>query len=147
MLSSSIYHSTAQRNQPCTKQRSKYVPIRVRQPKQADKAGESQHAVEHLFAARNVFSKSTKKSESARPTPLRPQAAGDLRTIFLHSFPISIRYNTRLSPSYIFARCMHAAFRLFWWRAELLAFASRQLAPTSGPLSASFTLFCSNLSL
>ena len=49
MLSSSIYHSTAQRNQPCTKQRSTYTPIKVRQRKQADRVGESQHVVEHLF--------------------------------------------------------------------------------------------------
>ena len=31
-------HSTAQRNQPCTKQQTKYVPIRARQHKQADKS-------------------------------------------------------------------------------------------------------------
>ena len=39
----SIYreHSTAQRNQPCTKQQSKDVPIRAPQPKHAYRAGES----------------------------------------------------------------------------------------------------------
>ena len=37
MLSSNIFHSTAQQhNQPCTKQRSTYVPITVRQRSQAD---------------------------------------------------------------------------------------------------------------
>ena len=37
MLSSSIYrkHSTVQSNQPCTKQQSKYMPIRARKRKQA----------------------------------------------------------------------------------------------------------------
>ena len=39
---STAQHSTAQRNQPCTKQRSNYVPIRARQRKQADRVGESQ---------------------------------------------------------------------------------------------------------
>ena len=41
-------HSTAQCNQPCTKQQTKYVPIRARQRKQADRVGESQHVVEHF---------------------------------------------------------------------------------------------------
>ena len=65
MLSSSIYHSTAQRNQPCTKQRSTYVPIRVRQWKQADSVGDSQDVVEHQQLA--VFSKPTKISKTVRP--------------------------------------------------------------------------------
>ena len=55
---SSIYNSTAQRNQPCTKQRSAYVPIRVRQRKQADRVCKSQHVDEYLQLA--VFSKPTK---------------------------------------------------------------------------------------
>ena len=33
VLSSSIYHSTAQHNQPCTEQRRTYMPIRMRQRK------------------------------------------------------------------------------------------------------------------
>ena len=37
--------STAQRNQLCTKQHTTYVPIRVRQRKQTDRVGESQHVV------------------------------------------------------------------------------------------------------
>ena len=40
-------HSTAQRNQPCTTQERKYVPIRAPRRKQADRIGENQHVVEH----------------------------------------------------------------------------------------------------
>ena len=75
MLSLRIYrkHSTAQRNQPCTKQQSKYAPIRARQRKQADRVGESQHVERNTTAVSSitqldVFSKKTKTSESARPT-------------------------------------------------------------------------------
>ena len=43
-------HNTAQRaQQPCTKQQIKYVPIRARQRKQADRVGESQQVVEHFI--------------------------------------------------------------------------------------------------
>ena len=69
MLSSSIYISIAQRNQPCTKQRTTYVPIRVRQRKQTDRLGESQHVVEHLSAACCVL-KTNEEIESAWPQEL-----------------------------------------------------------------------------
>ena len=70
--------STAQRIQPCTKQHSKYVPIRARQRKQADRVGSSQHVEVCVQLA--VFSKRTKKNEFARPTnmynqPLTKRAA------------------------------------------------------------------------
>ena len=77
MLPSSIYRrSTAQRNQPCTKQRSTHVPVRVRQRKQADRLGESKHIVEHL--QRVVFSNPAKKIDIRRGKKnRRPQEAGD----------------------------------------------------------------------
>ena len=60
---SSIYHSTAQRNQPCTKQRSTYVPIRARQRKQADRVSKNQHKEIEICQAGQKM--------------LRPRAAGD----------------------------------------------------------------------
>ena len=60
--STSAGHSTAQRNQPCTKQRSTYVPIRARQRKQADRVGKSQHVVELLQL--DMFSNPANKSKS-----------------------------------------------------------------------------------
>ena len=62
---STAQHSTAQRIQPCTKQRRTYAPIRLRQRKQADRVGESQRVVEHLFAARCV----TKSNEEIEICP------------------------------------------------------------------------------
>ena len=44
-------HNTSQLNPPCTKQQSKYAPIRARQRKQADRVGESQRLVEHLYSS------------------------------------------------------------------------------------------------
>ena len=60
MLPTSIYreHSTATRHQPCTKQQTKYVLTRARQPKQADRVGESYHI--------QLAAKRAKKSKSAR---------------------------------------------------------------------------------
>ena len=130
--SSSIYHiSTAQRNQPCTKERSTYVPIRVRQRKQADRVGESQHVVEHLQLA--VFSKPTNKSKSVTRKNIQPQASGEAGRIWVYFWR---RYNLntivhssfsvvfRTYPYICMIWCMHAAFELFW-SMELLAFASR----------------------
>ena len=66
-----------------------------------------------------------------RQKNIQPQAAGDARRMGLCIFLFSSRYNTFLSPSYIFVCCMHAAPGLFSWSMELLVFASRQLTPNS----------------
>ena len=54
MLSSRIYRKQAQRStiSPCAKYQSKYVPIRARQRKQADRAGETQHMSSSIDTAR-----------------------------------------------------------------------------------------------
>ena len=44
-------HSTAQRNQPSTKQQTKYVPIRARQRKLADRAGENQNVAGRVYSS------------------------------------------------------------------------------------------------
>ena len=54
LTASTAQHSTAQHRttqSPCTKPQSKYVPIRVRQRKQADGVGESQH-MSSIYTAR-----------------------------------------------------------------------------------------------
>ena len=43
-------HSTVQRDQHSTKQQIKYVPIRARHCKQADRFGDSQHVVELFYS-------------------------------------------------------------------------------------------------
>ena len=54
VLPTSIYreHNTAQRNQARAKQNIKYVRIKARQRKQADRLGESQHVDEHFYTTR-----------------------------------------------------------------------------------------------
>ena len=54
MMSSSIYVPRAHNitvHQPCTRQQSKYMPIRARQCEPADRVGESQHLVEHSYSS------------------------------------------------------------------------------------------------
>ena len=85
-------------------------------------------------AARCVI-KLTNKSKSARPKTIRNHTQLIIREGFTFIYFLSL-YDTRhfflsvLSPPYIFARCNHAAFGLFPWSMELLAFASRQFAAT-----------------
>ena len=126
MLSPSIYHSTAERDQPSTKHRSTCVPFRVRQRKQADRVGASMSSSIYLqFAA---FSKQKKKSKSAPPKNNTTTSRGWYEKD-LPIFPISTRYNTLLSLSYIFLWCKRASSGLLFWSMQLLAFASRQFAP------------------
>ena len=104
----------------------------------AGKVGESQYVVDHLQLA--VFSKPTKKSNSARPKKKtkHKQLVTDARRICPPLVPTSI---SSCSLSHIFEWCMHAASGMFSWSMELLAFATSQFAPNYGPLSASFTMF------
>ena len=141
----STQRSIAQLNLPCTKHRSKYVPIRVAIT-QAIKVGESQHA-EHLSAARCVL-KTNEEIEicpSTKNVQLFLQAAGDAWTACLYLVPISIRHNTLLSrtSTYFHDACMRrpGCFPGAW--SSFLAFASRQFAPNCGAMSASFALFLS----
>ena len=60
-------HSTAQRSQPCTEQRSTHAPIRERQQrKQADRIGDSQHVVEHRKSVRSKKTYGHKQPNDAR---------------------------------------------------------------------------------
>ena len=55
-----------------------YVPpITVRQRKQADRAGESQHEVEHLSAARCVLKPNEEIEICPNEKCMQPQADGD----------------------------------------------------------------------
>lgn len=56
-------------HQSCTKQQSKHMPIRARRHIPADRVGESQNVVEHIYIQLGVFSKRTKESKPARPLP------------------------------------------------------------------------------
>ena len=132
MLSSNIYHIASQRIQPCTKRRSTHVPIRVRQRKQADRVDESQHVVEHLVCRslcrrnqwryRNLPSQKKTISTSSwwcakHLVLICFQCQRDTSTtFFLYLYDACIR-----RPGY------------FSWSMELLAFASCQFAPSSGP--------------
>ena len=154
--SSSIYHiSTAQRNQPCTKERSTYVPTRVRQRKQADRVGESQHVVERLSAARCVVLKTNKEIETCpAKKDTRRQAAGDARRICLYLRPISLprmMHDTTLSflfRTYSYDPCMlrPGCFPGAWnyWHLQVVG-----LPLNSWNLSVRFVriFFCSILSL
>ena len=100
-----------------------------------------------------AFSKPTKKSNFARPKGKYNHKQRVIREgfAFIH-FPISLRYNITtfffLCRTYFsYHAYAHAAYGLFSWSTELLAFARRQFALSSGPPSASFTLFCSIISL
>ena len=96
-MSSSIYrkHSAAQRNQPCTKQQSTYVPIRARQRKQADRElprastyvcrrasiRENQHyVVEHLPQPRHSTAQSTMPISHAQSTAKHVRADQSVTT-------------------------------------------------------------------
>ena len=105
MLATGIYHSTAHRNQPCTKQRSTYVPIRVRQRRQADRVCENQQVVEHLSAACCLLKTNEEIEFCPAKRKIQSQAAGDSRRICLYSFSnlTTIQhYNILLSLSYLF---------------------------------------------
>ena len=70
---------------------------------QASRAGETQHVVEHLSAARYVL----KTNEGIEACPGKQkrhckQLAMHARRIFLYLFQISTPHNTLLSVSYIF---------------------------------------------
>ena len=113
-------HSTAQRNQPCTKQRSTYVPVRVRQRKQPDRGGESSSICGSLFS--NPAEKSN--------LPGGAKEMYDHKQLVMIREALAFRCYILIYLSYIFVRCMHAASGLFSWSMELLAFACRQFART-----------------
>ena len=91
---------------PCTKHRSTYVPIRVRQRKHADRGGECQHVAEHLSAARCVLkTKEEIKIHPAKKMHNHKQLAGDARRICPFYFFCQsqyLRYNTLLPVRYLF---------------------------------------------
>ena len=103
---------------------------------QTSRVGEGQHVFEHLILQFAVFSKPRRNQNLPRVQKLRPQAAGD------DASRICLHFHSQCDTLiYMFLWRMHAAFGLFYWIMELLAFASRQFAPKYGPQSASFTLF------
>ena len=114
-------HTTAQqRNQPCTKQRSTDVPVRVRQRKQPDRGGESSSICGSLFS--NPAEKSN--------LPGGAKEMYDHKQLVMIREALAFRCYILIYLSYIFVRCMHAASGLFSWSMELLAFACRQFART-----------------
>ena len=60
-------HSTAQRNQPSTKQQTKYVPIRARQRKLADRAGENQNVAERVYSPLRFQNEEIKNIPGLKP--------------------------------------------------------------------------------
>ena len=119
-----------------TKPQSKYVPIRVRQRKQADRVGEGQHihVVEHLYSA--LFPKRTKKSKSARPTAITnySHSASVMRERSAFSFDLSKIQHSSLSVFSMFRACMRrpSCYPGAW---SSLGFASHQFAPNIVELS------------
>ena len=93
-------YSTAQCNQPCTKQHSKYAPMRVRQ---AGRQSWREPACRRALKQFAVFSKRTKKSKySARPTQTFDHSQSgfrwcDARRICLFFQSQYVRYHTALS--------------------------------------------------
>ena len=103
------------------------MSIRARQRNQADRVGESHHAVEHLQLA--VFSKRTEKSNYARPIKRCSywhQAPGVMRRVYLcfHSLYLCPFYQY----TYGVRTCMRrpGRFPVAW---SSLAFTSRQFLP------------------
>ena len=104
-------HSTA--HSARTKPQSKYVPIRVRQHKQADKVCESQHKSSSIYRAHLVLK--TKKSNSARPTETYnySHSASVMREGFAICYDLhAIQHCSSFSSSFL---CM--AFRAYMRRA------------------------------
>ena len=140
---STAQHSTAQSAR--TKPQSKYVPIRVRQRKQADRVGKSRASTCRRGGIQHAeFSKRTKKSKSARPTRYNySHSAGVMREGFAFSFDLC---KINCSYSVLCYICVQRpdCYPGAWgsWHLHLgiciLASASRQVAPKRD-LSVRFT--------
>ena len=114
MLSSSIYHRTASRIQPCTKQRSTYIPGIIRadqsattQASRPSRVGESQHVFEHLSAAHCFKTNEEIEACSGQNNiPVQPGAAVVMREGF--AFTTSNGYNT-MQHSFLFGTRLNDA--------------------------------------
>ena len=112
---SSIYrkHSTAQRNQPCTKRHCQYVPIRARRRKQADRVGENREPACRRSSSTHTSGcvLKTKKSQSTPPTKICDHSPSSFswcnaRRICLCSI-VRVRYTALpLRPFFVFRACM-----------------------------------------
>ena len=123
------------------------MPIRARQRKEADRIGESQHAVEHLQLA--VFSKRTKKS-----SPTQPKLYNHKQLLLVMREGVAfIYFQSPKDTTLSFLFRTYSGVRMIMMRAccvrivflehgSLGMFSSRQFAPNSEPPSASFLMFC-----
>ena len=126
---------TAQRNQPQSSE-ARTCRSECGNRNQADRVGKERAC--RVSATRCVLK--TKRRNRNLPgrnvySVYNHKQAGGAWSICLYLFPISTRYSTLLSFSFVRIRMMHAcgASGLFSWTMELLAFASRQFAPSICP--------------
>ena len=150
---SSVYHtkhSTAQRNQPCTRQRSStYRSDCDNESKQTELARASMSSRASTAYCVLKTNEEIEICPARKHIPVLPyvQAAGYARMILL--FFISNLGNDRTLfvilrtylDLYLYDECTRRPGCFPGVCMEQLAFASRQFAPNSGPLSAPFTLF------
>ena len=121
------------------------MPIRTRQRKHVDRVGRGPAYVLHLYSARCVLKTDQEidifpaHSKIQTNHSLQQRLADVMRegNAFISNPMMKVQYCFFLSVLCMY-QYMHAASGLFSWSMELLAFASRQLAPEIGDNSVRF---------
>ena len=131
-----VQHSTAKSARTRPQSKYPYVPIRVRQRKQADKVWpEPARVVQHLHSTLSSQNEPRNRNlsglqENNTRVYNYSHSVGVMREGFASSFGLSLRHNKTQHCSFsAFFPCisyMHTASGLLSWSMELLAFASGQ---------------------